>query len=94
MRKTSPGAAGLLADDGDAAIGHETQALVAWLDAGYTALISRQRNLSLGAEFGQDFHQSGRGQPQITKGKRKKEKGRKKGRIIGWSVASIHDVCY
>ena len=28
------GAAGLLADDGDAAIGHETQALVARLDAG------------------------------------------------------------
>ena len=33
MRQASPGATGLLADDGDAAIGHETQALVAWLDA-------------------------------------------------------------
>ena len=52
-----PGAAGLLADDGDSAVGHETQALVAWLNAGQTALISRKRYLSLGADFGHDLLQ-------------------------------------
>ena len=86
MRQASPGAAGLVAEDGDAAVGHETQALVAWFDAGQSALISRQRYLSLGAEFGQDFLQS-------SKGKRKKEKGRNKSRMIAWTVVSIHDVC-
>lgn len=57
MRKAPPGATGLLADDGNASIGHETQALVAWLDAGYAALIGRQRYLSLGADSGHDYLQ-------------------------------------
>jgi len=54
MLQTSPGAAGLLADYGNAAVSHKTLALVAWLDADQSALISRKRYLSLGADFGHD----------------------------------------
>ena len=57
MRHTSPGAVGLLADYGNAAVGHETPVLVAWLDAGQTALIGRKRYLTLGADFGHDLFQ-------------------------------------
>jgi len=41
MSETSPGAARLLADDGDATIGNETPAFVTRLDTGQSALIGR-----------------------------------------------------
>ena len=57
MRQASPGAAGLLTDYRNTAVGHETPVLVAWLDAGKTALIGRKRYLTLGADFGHDTFQ-------------------------------------
>ena len=57
MRQASPGTAGLLAQNGNSAVGHETPALVAGLNTGQTALISWKRYLSLGADFGHDTFQ-------------------------------------
>ena len=51
MSETSPGAAGLLTDYGDAAVGDETPAFIAWLNAGQPALAGRKRQLALGADF-------------------------------------------
>ena len=41
MSETSPGAAGLLADDGNVTIGNETPVFVAWLNTGQSTLMGR-----------------------------------------------------
>ena len=51
MSETSPGAAGLLTDNGDAAVSNETPAFVARLNTGQPTLAGWQSQLALGAHF-------------------------------------------
>jgi len=41
MSKASPSAAGLLSDYGDATVGDETSAFIAWLNTGQPTLVGR-----------------------------------------------------
>ena len=50
MSEASPGAAWLLTDYGNAPVGNETPAFIAWLDTGLSTLTGRKRQLAFGTD--------------------------------------------